>query len=229
MNVTFPSRLAIPRHGVAPRSITIKIGQCSHLGGRGRFGTSRWNVCPRYSSQRRTGRVVIVRAVFVHSAIRLAHRISLHYILPGRRVLMTASRVASVRMAIVALCCIQLVLSALLYLEKRFGFTNIIRQTLAYTSTIDRKIVDMEQSGNSQDGMLRAILNKTRRNLSSMSTIDSSDDEEDSSILMHDHNAKQQSLPICPLCHGRGTIDYEGKLKHTNEPCPRCLGSGHIH
>lgn len=30
----------------------------------------------------------------------------------------------------------------------------------------------------------------------------------------------------CPLCRGRGTINWEGLKVHKGEPCPRCLGSG---
>ena len=35
------------------------------------------------------------------------------------------------------------------------------------------------------------------------------------------------NLPdACPLCQGRGAINWEGLKVHKGEPCPRCLGSG---
>lgn len=174
---------------------------------------------PRQGQRRNT---TVVKAVFVPSAARAAYRLALVYVLPGRRVLMTASRMAGGRVILLALLCLQLVLSFVLYLEKRFGLKDKITRTLSYKTTIDTKIQDIEN----KDGMLRAILNKTRRNLSSMSTIDSSDDEQDDT--MYNEQSRQAHGPVCPLCGGTGKIDYEGKLKHTNEPCPRCLGSGHL-
>jgi len=147
---------------------------------------------------------------------------ALQYVIPGRRVLMAASRMAGARLILLALLCIQLVLSAALYLEKRFGLKDKVVKTVLYKKKIDKKIHDIEN----KDGMLRAILNKTRRNLSSMSTLDSSDEEED--IMYQFHHEDIGDVVPCPLCEGTGKIDYEGKLKHTNEPCPRCLGSGHL-
>lgn len=167
---------------------------------------------------------LVVTAVFIHSVARVAHRIALYYILPGRRLLTTASRAAGNRVSVLALCCVQVILSCILYLERRFGLKDKIIRTLSYKSEIDKKIVQMKQTPVQEDGMVRAVLNKTKRNLSSMSTMDSSDEEE--YVLGRARFVVDDSNQQCPLCHGTGTIDYEGKLKHTNEPCPRCLGSG---
>lgn len=173
---------------------------------------------------------VVTKAVFVPSAARAAYRMALVYVLPGRRVLLTASRMAGARVILLVLCGIQLVLSALLFLEKRFGLKDRIVQTLSYKKTIGERIHTLEN----RDGMLRAILNKTRRNLSSMSTMDGSDDEEeeeeggDSMTSMYgDKEKRGEDVLLCSLCGGTGTINYEGKYTHTNEPCPKCLGSGH--
>lgn len=175
---------------------------------------------PRQGQRRQTA---VVKAVFVPSAARAAYRMALIYVLPGRRVLMTASRMAGARLILLALLCLQVVLSVVLYVEKTFGLKEKIMRTLSYKTRIDTKIHDIEN----KDTMLRAILHKTRRNLSSMSTLDSSDDEQDSSMYCEDTH-RHGGGPACPLCGGTGKIDYEGKLKHTNEPCPRCLGSGHL-
>ena len=172
------------------------------------------------------GTVRVQALVFQSAATvaRLAHRLALHYVLPGRLVLKTASRFAGIRLAIVALSLYSLVLSVVYWLAKRFGWKDRLYDALVHKTSIRKKIDDMEMDG--REGMLRAVLSKTKTNLASMSSIDDDDDEGFSDSSGPDRSSKH--APMCPLCQGTGRINYEAKFKHIDEPCPRCLGSGHL-
>jgi hypothetical protein len=180
---------------------------------------------PSRSSRLSRGSFKVQSVVFqsVATVARLAHRLALHYALPGRLLLTTASRFAGIRLVIMALSLYSFVLAALYWLAKRFGWKDRLYDAVMYKDVISKKIDDLEMDG--QEGMLRAVLSKTKANLASMSSIDD-DHEIFSDSCCPDKSSTEH--PMCPLCQGSGRINYEAKFKHIDEPCPRCLGSGHL-
>jgi hypothetical protein len=140
----------------------------------------------------------------------LAQRIFVQVVLPGRFLMTTATRTAGSRFLITGLLVLQVVLALLVYCEKTFGLRKKLEQTLRFKSRIEQRLEEEQCS------MLELVLQRTRANLGSMSSIDEDGPEQGRGAVV-----ATPSLS-CPLCHGTGTITYEGKLKHEGEPCPRC-------
>lgn len=173
---------------------------------------------PRQERRRRlsehscsTGRKTVVQpraaVIFIRGAALLAARIAAQFIIPARLLVVTATRTAGLRFIIAGLNVTLVVLAAVMVLEKMFGWKKRLQRTL-----IAKEMV-LEQLDDTRDrkSMLELVLQKTKNNLGSLSSIDEDNDE---------GNTRRASSS-CPLCGGTGKIVYEGKMRH-EDPCPRC-------
>jgi hypothetical protein len=136
----------------------------------------------------------------------LAQRIAVQYVLPGRLLMVTATKAAGSRFIIAGLIMVNVLLAMIIVAEKTFGLKRRLQRTLRIKSDIEGRLNQQRE----RESMLELVLRKSRANLGSLSSID--EDQDDGGI---------RGSASCPLCHGTGKIVYEGKMRH-EDPCPRC-------
>lgn len=106
-----------------------------------------------------------------------------------------------------------IVLAIVVLAEKMFGLKKLLQRTLMVRDTVQEQL----ETSREKKSMLELVLEKSRANLGSLSSVDDDDEGADDNC---DENGARGSTS-CPLCGGTGKIVYEGKMRH-EDPCPRC-------
>jgi len=119
----------------------------------------------------------------------VAARVAAQFIIPARLLMVTATRAAGLRFVVAGLNVALVVLAAVVIFEKVFGLQKRLQRTLVAKETVLEQLDDTRN----RQSMLELVLQKTRNNLMSLSSVDDDTDED----------ARGRASSSCPLCGHR--------------------------